>query len=229
MGPVAPGDDVLLAVEAHLVTALGEPGSRGSVTFLGTDRVDVLRFGPEPDERGAVFRYVTVGLARSPMRDPAAPAPDPHAGPRAELVLTLRGQYDDVLRPLATLAAAPAVEGVVLTAGASVELGAPLWPGAPFSAVLLGEPSGLIRDLDLHERGDSRDHRHRGDSGDRGDPGDRGPLVDGREPVRFLPVHPMTAGEAAYRRVHGAAALQERWLRHGTDLRDPRRGAVPLG
>lgn len=38
----------------------------------------------------------------------------------------------------------------------------------------------------------------------------------------------MTANEAAWKRVHGAAALQERWLSHGTDLRDPLRTAVAL-
>jgi hypothetical protein len=38
----------------------------------------------------------------------------------------------------------------------------------------------------------------------------------------------MTANEAAWKRVHGAGALQERWLRKGTDLRDPLRGAVSL-
>jgi hypothetical protein len=38
----------------------------------------------------------------------------------------------------------------------------------------------------------------------------------------------MTHTEAAWKRVHGAGALQERWLRHGTDLRDPARGAVSL-
>ena len=48
------------------------------------------------------------------------------------------------------------------------------------------------------------------------------------EPVRFLPLLPMTPNEAAWKRVHGAAALQERWLSRGTDLRDPLRSAVLL-
>lgn len=38
----------------------------------------------------------------------------------------------------------------------------------------------------------------------------------------------MTPNEAAWKRVHGAPALQERWLNHGTDLRDPSRRSVPL-
>lgn len=48
------------------------------------------------------------------------------------------------------------------------------------------------------------------------------------DPVRFLPLLPMTPSEAAWKRVHGAAALQERWLAHGTDLRDPLRTSVRL-
>jgi hypothetical protein len=38
----------------------------------------------------------------------------------------------------------------------------------------------------------------------------------------------MTPNEAAWKRVHGAAALQERWLTGGTDLRDPSRKSVSL-
>jgi hypothetical protein len=41
--------------------------------------------------------------------------------------------------------------------------------------------------------------------------------------VRFCPVLPITANEAAYKRVHGPAALEEAWLQAGTDLRDPGR------
>lgn len=48
------------------------------------------------------------------------------------------------------------------------------------------------------------------------------------DPVRFLPLLPMTSNEAAWKRVHGAQELQERWLTHGTDLRDPLRRSVPL-
>ena len=35
------------------------------------------------------------------------------------------------------------------------------------------------------------------------------------DPVRFFPLLPMTANEAAWKRVRGAEALQERWLRQG--------------
>ena len=41
-------------------------------------------------------------------------------GPRAELVLSVSGPQDSVLRRLAVLAASPAVEGVVLVPGAGL-------------------------------------------------------------------------------------------------------------
>lgn len=202
------GDDVVTLVEARLMSALGEPAGRAAVTFLGTERIEVLRFtggdGPGGNGPGSdrdLVRYATVGMSRLPMNDPAAVLADQVRGPRAELLLTVRGGRDEVLRLLAVLAASPQVEGVIVAPGGALDVGEPLWPGAPFSAVLVAEPGGLVEDLEL-------------------DPP--------AEPVRFLPLLPMTANEAAYKRVRGAAALQERWLRHGTDLRDPERRSVPL-
>ncbi|MHB9859252.1 suppressor of fused domain protein [Streptomyces sp. YIM S03343] len=191
--------DVLPLVEARLSGALGAPDARAAVTFLGTDRIEVLRF-----HEGDIVRYATLGMSAHPMTDPTAVAADPVRGPRAELILSVRrdrADTDKVLRTLAVLAASPQVEGVVVAPGGSLEVGGPLWPGAPFGAVLVAEPGGLVEDLDLDA-----------------------PL----DPVRFLPLLPMTANEAAWKRVHGAQALQERWLTHGTDLRDPVRKSVPL-
>lgn len=195
--------DVLPLVEARLNTALGEPDARAAVTFLGTDRIEVLRFQGS-DQEGPVVRYATLGMSARPMTDPTAMLADPVEGPRAELVLSVRAglvDTDKVLRPLAVLGASPQVEGVVVASGASLDVGDPLWPGAPFTSVLVGEPGGLVEDLDLDA-----------------------PM----DPVRFLPLLPMTPNEAAWKRVHGAQALQERWLTHGTDLRDPGRVSVPL-
>ncbi|MFC4493571.1 suppressor of fused domain protein [Streptomyces ovatisporus] len=186
-------------VEARLRSALGVPEARASVTFLGTERIDVLRFAD-----GDLVRYATLGMSAAPMTDPSAALADPERGPRAELVLSVRAgaaRTDEVLRPLAVLAASPQVEGVVVTPGASLDVGEPLWPEAPFTSVLVAEPGGLVEDLALDS-----------------------PL----DPVRFLPLLPMTPNEAAWKRVHGAGALEERWLKHGTDLRDPLRAAVPL-
>lgn len=186
-------------VEERLRSALGEPDARASVTFLGTERIEVLRFVDD-----GIVRYATLGMSAAPMTDPAAALADPDRGPRAELVLSVRpgaAETDKVLRPLAVLAASPQVEGVVVAPGASLDIGEPLWPGATFTSVLVAEPGGLVEDLELDA-----------------------PL----EPVRFLPLLPMTPNEAAWKRARGAEALQERWLRHGTDLRDPLREAVPL-
>ncbi|GAA0606956.1 suppressor of fused domain protein [Streptomyces crystallinus] len=191
--------DVLALVEARLRTALGEPDARAAVTFLGTDRIEVLRFAD-----GDIVRYATLGMSAQPMTDPTAALADPVKGPRAELVLSVRGglaDTDKVLRPLAVLASSPQVEGLVVTPGASLDLGEPLWPGAPFSSVLVAEPGGLVEDLELD---------------------------DPMDPVRFLPLLPMTTNEAAWKRVRGAQELEERWLANGTDLRDPLRTSVRL-
>lgn len=143
--------DVLALVEARLRTALGDPDARAAVTFLGTDRVEVLRFQDDSQD-GPVVRYATLGMSAQPMSDPTAMLADPVAGPRAELVLSVRGglaDTDKVLRPLAVLAASPQVEGVVVAPGASLDVGEPLWPGAPFTSVLVAEPGGLVEDLEL--------------------------------------------------------------------------------
>lgn len=189
-------DGVLSAVETHLVATLGAISGRAGVTFLGMEPIEVLRFGPDPS---GVVRYATLGMSRQPLPDPTSPVLETETGPRAELVLNLRGSHDSVLRPLAVLAATPAVEGTRPSAGSSYDVGAPLCDGATVSAVLLGAPDGLVPDLDL-------------DVG----------------VVAFFPLLPMTATEAAWKRSHSAADLEERWLAAGTDLRDPQRLAVPL-
>lgn len=186
-------------VEARLRSVFGEPDARAAVTFLGAERIEVLRYA-----EGDLLRYATLGMSAQPMADPLAPLADPSRGPRAELVLTVRGGRTDtsaVLRPLAVLAASPQVEGVVVAPGNAMDVGEPLWPGAPFTSVLVAEPGGLVGDLALPAPND---------------------------PVRFFPLLPMTPGEAAWKRVHGAEALRSLWLERGTDLRDPLRGAVPF-
>jgi hypothetical protein len=190
-----------LAVISHLEDAFGPHSGKGSVTFLGTESIDVLRFGPAPD---GLMRYATVGMSLHPMSSAGAGTIDP-AGPRAELLLSLRARpgagHPGVLRSLAILASSPAVEGVVIGAGASLTLGEPLFEGSSAVAVLVAEPGGLVGDL---------------------------PLPGAVAPVQFLPLLPLTAEEAAFKRAHGAAALEERWLAYGTDLRDPARSSVSL-
>ena len=187
--------DPLTTVRRHLTAVLGpaEP-TRASVTFLGVEPLEVLRF-PGPH----LVRYATVGCARRPMGEPDAVVADPVRGPRAELVLTVRVPVDAVLRSLAVLAAAPAVEGLVLVPDALVDLSQPLWDGAPFTAVLLG--ASEIPDLVLEE-----------------------PM----SAVVFLAVTPVTATEAAWVRLRGAEALRTAWAEAGVDVTDPGRRAVSL-
>ncbi|MCV7382552.1 suppressor of fused domain protein [Mycolicibacter longobardus] len=167
------------------------------VTFLGVEPMEVLRFGPGPDR---MVHYVSVGCSRHPMGDPGEFVADPVHGPRAEVVVRLRVSGSDagLARSIATVAAAPAVEGVVLAPDALIDLGAPLWSGqtgpAPFTAVLLGE--GDIAEL---------------------------ASAPPREPVRFLSATPITATEAAWVRLKGADAMREAWRADGVDVFDPTR------
>lgn len=184
-------DLVVTLVEAHLLSVLGRDSGRASVSFLGADRIDVLRFGPDPE---GLVRYATLGMSRAPMSAGDVVRDD---DPRAELIVTVRGAQDSVLRRLAVLAAAPAVEGLVVRAGARLDLGEPLWEKGSATAVLVGEPGGLVPSL-----------------------------VD--PAVEVFPLLPMTPNEAAWCRVHGGAALQERWLAAGVDVRDPYRASVDL-
>ena len=111
-------------VEAALREHFGGTPLRASVSFVGVDPIEVLRFEPIPDERA----FVSLGMSRHPMTSPSA-AIQSVDGPRAELMVQLRDPVDeraDVWRQLAVLAAAPAVEGVVYSPGMTVDLGHPL-------------------------------------------------------------------------------------------------------
>jgi Suppressor of fused protein (SUFU) len=215
--------DVLAEVRAHLrehfvragITA--EPDA-ASVTFLGTERIDVLRFGPCPD---GVYHYVSLGCSRHPMFDPTELVTDALRGPRAEVVVALRGPTPAGLhRSVAILAAASAVEGVMLEPDALVDLESPLWDvpsppgrppalraggapsapaprGAPFTAFLLGRIG--IDDV---------------------------PLPAPRPPVTVLSATPITGTEAAWVRLKGADAMREAWAQDGVDVLDPSRPAA---
>jgi hypothetical protein len=174
-----------------------EPDS-ASVTFLGAEPIEVLRFRSGTD---VLVHYVSVGCSRHPMADPTEIVADPQHGPRAEVVLRLRdrGPVTGLARSLAVLAATPAVDGVVLVEDALIDLGSPLWKGAPFTAVLLGRSD--IPDLELNA-----------------------PL----DPVRFLSATPITATEAAWVRLKGAEAMRQAWDNDGVDVLNPdRRAAQP--
>jgi len=165
------------------------------VTFLGAESIDVLRYGPDDD---GVYRYVSLGCSRHSMVDPTDMMADPTLGPRAEVVLSLRGPTPSGLaRSIAVVAAAPAVEGLVLGADALVDLETRLWEGAPFTAVLLGASD--IGDVEL-----------------------AAPLG----PVTVLSATPITATEAAWVRLKGAEAMREAWRVDGVDVLNPARPAA---
>ncbi|MEU7140177.1 suppressor of fused domain protein [Nocardia sp. NPDC046473] len=192
--------EVVSTVRTGVLDHFGVPATgvdSASVTFLGLEPIEILRIID-----GELVHYATVGGSRHPMGDPSALLADPVQGPRAELVLTLRGTAgasSGLAKTLGVLAAAPAVEGVVLQADALMDLGEPMWHGAPFSAVLLGD-SGIPEVV----------------------------LPAPAEPVRYFAVTPVTATEAAWVRVRGAQALRDAWAEAGIDVRDPERGAASL-
>ncbi|RPA65375.1 suppressor of fused domain protein [Gordonia oryzae] len=183
-------------VNRFLVDSFGGAPQRASVTFLGVEPIDVAR-----SVVGSEVVYVTIGCSRHPMTDPSDLNPDPVRGPRAELVVRMRtgAALPGLHRRLATLAAAPAVEGVVLAADALLDLGEPLWDGAPFTAV-------MITDDDLGTLG----------------------LPAPMDPVRFLRAIPITANEAAWLRLKGVDALREAWTEADIDLADPGRSPATI-
>ena len=194
--------DVLAEIRGHLRAHFAGAGIKGepdaaSVTFLGTEPIEVLRFPPDDD---GVVHYVSLGCSRHPMTDPADFNADPVRGPRAEVTVAMRGSSPAGLaRSVAVLAAAPAVEGLVLAPDALVDLGTPLWEGAPFTAFLLSRSE--IDDVAL-----------------------RAPL----DAVVVLSAIPITPTEAAWVRLKGADAMREAWRTDGVDVLDPgRRASAP--
>ncbi|PYE12603.1 suppressor of fused protein SUFU [Williamsia limnetica] len=190
---------VIDQVTAHLKKAFGdtEP-QRASVTFLGLESIDVLRFTGGTDE----VEYVSLGCSRHPMGEPDQIVVDPDVGPRGEIVIRMYASapLPGLHRSVAMLAAAPAVEGLVLTADALIDLGEPLWKGSRCSAVVLET-----------------------------DPIPPCPLSGDREDVNFFRAIPVTANEAAWIRLKGVDALRAAWAEAGIDVRDPARAGATIG
>jgi hypothetical protein len=192
--------DVLAKVRAQLrehfaTTGITAEPVEASVTFLGSERIDVLRFGPDED---GISHYVSLGCSRHPMFDPTEMVTDALHGPRAEVVVELRGPSPKgLVRSLAILAAAPAVEGLILEPDALVDLETPLWESAPFTAFLLSGSD--IDDVAL-----------------------AAPLP----PVTVLSATPITANEAAWVRLKGADAMRDAWQQDDVDVLDQGRPAA---
>lgn len=127
----------LAAVEAALTEHFGCVPSRASVSFVGVDPIEVLRYPSTPGE----WTYASLGMSRHPMIASETMAL-PGGGPRAELILRIRHQASsdaDAWRRLAVLGAAPAVEGVVYASGMTVDLGEPLVAGSGCTGAVIVE------------------------------------------------------------------------------------------
>jgi suppressor of fused protein SUFU len=149
------GGDDLAVVEAALVEHFGQQPTRASVSFVGVEPIEILRFEPVPGQRA----YLTLGMSRHPMTE-ATQAVMAEDGPRGELMLEVRDPIDafaDVWRRLAVLAAAPVVDAVVYRPGMTVDLGEPIVPGSRCTGVMVSEsvlaavetPSGPVEVFDV--------------------------------------------------------------------------------
>lgn len=191
---------ILSIVEAAYVQHFKTDAVRAAVSFLGVEQIEILRFaGDRRDAQpGDVDHYLSLGMSRYPMGDPAAPVVDQVGAARAELMMSARSRPEGLWRQLAVLAAAPAVEAAVYSAADRVDLGQPLCPGSRCTGgVLSGGPMPPI-------------------------------LVAGIADVSVLLLVPATQTELAWARVHGSAALRERWQSAETDLTDLLRDPVGL-
>ncbi|HST46858.1 suppressor of fused domain protein [Jatrophihabitans sp.] len=185
--------DILVLVEAAYRQHFEVLPARASVSFLGVDPIEVLRY---PD--GTTDHYLTLGMARHPMADPAEAVIATASAPRAELLLSAAGRPDRLWRALAVLAAAPAVEGAVYQPGNRVDLGEPLCPGSRCTG-------GVLVASELQPV-----------------------AVRGVADVQVLRVLPATQTELAWARVHGSEQLHRRWQVAETDLTDLMRDPVDL-
>lgn len=184
----------MASVERSLRDQFRAEPARASITFLGVDPLEVLRF----DISAGMRSYVSLGMSRQPMTALDAPTRAGATGPRAELLVDVRGADDGLWRRLALLASAPAVEGVVYRDGMTVDLSGPLVAGSRCTGVLVQESH--LREVSVAEG-----------------------IV-----VQILRIIPITSTELAWSRVHGSAALLERWLMQRVDLLDLGRLPVVL-
>lgn len=126
--------DILQLVEAAYRQHFEVAPARASVSFLGLDPIEILRY---PD--GAVDHYLSLGMSRHPMSDPSEVMIATETAPRAELLLSAAGRPEPLWRNLAVLAAAPAVEGAVYRSANRVDLGEPLCPGSRCTGGVLAD------------------------------------------------------------------------------------------
>ena len=124
--------DILDLVEAAYRQHFELAAARASVSFVGLDPIEILRY---PD--GYQDHYLSLGMSRYPMADPSELVIAAESAPRAELLLSAAGRPELLWRKLAVLAAAPAVEGAVYQVGNRADLGEPLCSGSRCTGVVL--------------------------------------------------------------------------------------------
>ena len=134
--------DVLTEVRARLDEHFTAEPISASVTFLGAEAIDVLRYGPAGD---GVHRYVSLGCSRHPMVDPTQMLADPTTGPRAEVVVAARADAQQVGPVDRRRRRVARRRGLILRADALIDLETP-WRGT-FTAMLLGHSD--IPDIEL--------------------------------------------------------------------------------
>lgn len=195
------GAGLLDVVEAAYRRHFQLSPARASVSFVGVQPIAVLRFSePEPraGETQAFTHYLSLGMCRYPMVGQSQLLAGDPSAPRAELLVSVSGRPDELWRRLAVLAAAPAVEGAVYEPGGRLQLGEAIVAGSRCVGGVLVA----------------------------------GPLApigcSGVPDVQVLRLLPATSTELAWARVHGSAALVQRWTDYGTRLHDLMREAVDL-
>ena len=127
--------DLLVSVERALDARFAVAPARASVSFLGVEPIEILRYNIEAD----VTVYVSLGMSRRAMIGSSEQLV-PADGPRAELLVQVRGDAEDLWRQLAVLAAAPVVEGVVYSEGITVDLGMPFARRSRCTGALVAVP-----------------------------------------------------------------------------------------
>lgn len=115
---------MLTAVEAAYLQHFEVAPDRASVSFLGVEPIEILRYAD-----GGIDHFLSLGMSRHAMVDPALAVIDSES-PRGELMLSARTPPGDLWKSVAILAAAPAVEGVVYAVGNRIDLGQPLVAGS---------------------------------------------------------------------------------------------------
>ncbi len=139
--------DVIATVESAYHQHFETSPARASVSFVGVDPIEILAYRQNHPDQRRLTTYLSLGMSRYPMV-PADSDVLTADGPRAELMLEVSGDSDDVWRRLAVLAAAPAVESVVYALDARIDLGEPWLAGSRCTGVIVTASPLLPVDID---------------------------------------------------------------------------------